>query len=391
MSDIAIFHDRLDLFGGGEAVCTATIEALQDEHELTVFTRALPPVAELDEFYGTTIDRSTVRFRTGRGRSSQRTLARLGEATDRRLGIALQSLRRAAFVRWVQRETRDADLVVSTAGEFPFEPPTVVYYHKHDLPATDTLDRGRRWLSALLTSGAGTARPDGAILANSDWTADRVARDYGTRPTVCYPPVDTTDLPAGRPWPERESGFVTVGRIAPEKNVLRNVEIVERLSERGHDVHLHIVGPAHDRRYTEQVERRASDLEFVTYEGKVDRDRLLSLLGSHRYGLHGREPEHFGIAVAEQVASGMLPFVPDSGGQREVVGELPALLYSSAEEAVDSISTVLDSGAEQDRLREQLPDVESAFGRERFRRTIRSVVDSVLAAERPAATPTAGS
>lgn len=378
MSTIAIFHDRLDLFGGGEAVATAAIEALQHEHDVTVFTRVVPDIAALNEFYGTEVDPAVVDFRTGRGRPSQRLLRRAGQTTDRVADIGLQSLRRAMFVRWVQRETRGADLVLSTAGEYPFEPPTVVYYHKHDLPAEGLVDGGRRRLSGLLTAGVDGPAPDGGMLANSEWTADRVERDHGRRPTVCYPPIDTSDLTGGRPWSERETGFVSVGRISPEKNVLRNVEIVRRLRERGHDVHQHIVGPMHDGEYGDRVTAVARDHEFVHLEGRVDRDRLVALLGRHRYGLHGRDPEHFGIAVAEMVASGMLPFVPDSGGQREIVAEQAPLLYSSVDEAVDGIAAVLSSEPSQQQLRAALPDVAERFGQAQFQRTLREVVSHAL-------------
>jgi hypothetical protein len=74
------------------------------------------------------------------------------------------------------------------------------------------------------------------------------------------------------------------------------------------------------------------------------------------------------------VASGTLPFVPDSGGQREVVGKQDALTYRSVADAVETIDRVLSDGTLERRLRQGLPDAERAFGHERFRETIRTVV-----------------
>jgi len=71
--------------------------------------------------------------------------------------------------------------------------------------------------------------------------------------------------------------------------------------------------------------------------GQPASERLVNLFGRHRWGLHGRKPEHFGIAVPEQVASEIVPFVPDCGGGREIVGEDPRLLYDSAGETISSV------------------------------------------------------
>lgn len=388
-ASIAVFHDRLDLFGGGEAVCVAAVEALQQTHDVTVFTRAQPPVAELNDYYGASVDPAAVAFESAEERALGRAGARAGDVAEATVGVGLQSLQRAAFVRWVRRRTRGFDLVLSTAGEHGFDPPTVVYYHKHDRPALDRADALRRRLAGLV-EGGGPAGPPAGLLANSAWTADAVAADYGVRPRVVYPPVDTRDLDGGLPWDERESGFVSVGRIEPVKKVLRNVEIVSRLRDRGHDVHLHLVGPTQDGDYGERVAAAAARRGFVHLEGRVERAELVRLLGRHRYGIHGREPEHFGIAVAEMVASGMLPFVPNCGGQREVVGRQDALCYDSVADAVAAIEAVIDSPERQRRLRASLPDVGTRFGREQFAVGLRAVVDEVLGGDRTGESRPAG-
>jgi glycosyltransferase involved in cell wall biosynthesis len=113
-------------------------------------------------------------------------------------------------------------------------------------------------------------------------------------------------------------------------------------------------------------------------EGKIPREHLVDLLTTHRYGIHGMEYEHFGIAVAEFLAAGMIPFVPNSGGQVEIVDRHDAVTYDSVDEVVAKADQVLSSPEQQWSIRSELPDVERRFGPERFKRQIQSVVAYAL-------------
>ncbi|ELY84389.1 group 1 glycosyl transferase [Natrinema gari JCM 14663] len=88
--------------------------------------------------------------------------------------------------------------------------------------------------------------------------------------------------------------------------------------------------------------------------------------------------EHFGMAVGELAAGGTIPFVPNGGGQREIVHEREELLYESADEAVEKIDHVLSDPELRRELRDQLGDIEERFGRKRFKRTIRETVEQTL-------------
>jgi glycosyltransferase involved in cell wall biosynthesis len=90
------------------------------------------------------------------------------------------------------------------------------------------------------------------------------------------------------------------------------------------------------------------------------------------------EYEHFGIAVAELVAGGTIPFVPNSGGQREIVNQLDDVTYNSVSDAVEKADTVLSDSESQKSIRKSLPNVKKRFGPERFKRAIREIVVEVL-------------
>ena len=80
------------------------------------------------------------------------------------------------------------------------------------------------------------------------------------------------------------------------------------------------------------------------------------------------------MAPAEMVRAGMIVWVPRGGGQMEIVGEEPLLLYDTEDEAADKMLRVLGSGAEQARLREYLAQHSQLFGADRFMGEMRAIV-----------------
>ena len=98
------------------------------------------------------------------------------------------------------------------------------------------------------------------------------------------------------------------------------------------------------------------------------------LMASHRYGIHGMREEHFGMAPAELARAGAIVWVPHGGGQMEVVGHEPALMYGSDEDAVAKITRTLADAGEQRRLRTRLAEVSDQFSTTNFVRQVRELV-----------------
>lgn len=374
MAHVAVAHTDLMAKGGAEAVAMNALEALQSDHEVTLLTLADPDFAALNDYFRT--DVSGVAVRTAdleRG-----LLDRLEDATD----LTLYNLRNALLNRFVAALSDRVDVVVSTDNELSVPGPLVQYVHtprfarlvvsKH-VGEDSFLDHAYDRLSYRIGGYDAEQIRGSRLLTNSSWMADVVQDAYGVRPAVVHPPVDTRGFDP-RPWEERERGFLTVGRLARYKNVEDNIEIVDRVRDRGHDVHLHLVGPAYDRGYYERLAELAAERPHVTLDGEVSRERLVELVCTHRYGLHGKRNEHFGMVVAEFVAGGALPFVPNNGGQRDIVNGRRELTYDTVDGAVDRIDRVLSDAALQEELLTDPAQVERRFGRERFHREMHAAV-----------------
>jgi glycosyltransferase involved in cell wall biosynthesis len=90
--------------------------------------------------------------------------------------------------------------------------------------------------------------------------------------------------------------------------------------------------------------------------------------------------EHFGIAVGEMVCAGCVVFVPNGGGQREVIGNQPALLYDSPADAVEKIAAVLADDDARRRCLDSLAGRAEALSVERFSGRVREIARDFLAA-----------
>lgn len=367
MARIAVLHNTLDFRGGADAVCVHTCAALAASHDVTLFTvSATTPEAVAAQF---DVDLD-VQVAAPPGAAAIATgFATLAPYTGPQL--AARSVLLRAFFR---RKADEFDLAVSTANELSLPLPSVQYLHfpqfnRHRTSAADSGRLDGLW-NRLAAPSQADFEKDVRLLANSSWTADVVAEIYGHRPAVCHPPVDPIE---GKPWEDREPGIVVLGRVAPDKRTLDAIRVVDGLQEAGYGVSCTVVGsaPSAYRDYVARVRDAVSERPYVSLETDVSRQRIRELLGRNRYGLNAKPAEHFGMAVAEYVAAGMLAFAPDEGGQVDVLDGDERLLFSDIDEAVALLRAAIDEDRRPTRP-------QNLFGRERFADEIRDHVAAVL-------------
>jgi glycosyltransferase involved in cell wall biosynthesis len=368
MARVAVLHNTLDGRGGADAVCLHVCEALQSRHDVTLFTLSRSALADLNRLFDTTATVPVVRP------PGTDLVCRAFEALPERFGPALAP-RSVLIQRYFARHADRFDAAVSTANEFSLPIPSVQYIHfpQFNRRATAAGSAGRLDPLWSRLAGLGDRRlpADVRLLANSAWTADAVEDVYGRRPTVRFPPVDP--LPDPRPWADRENGVVVVGRLAPDKRPLRAIRIVDGVRARGHDVHLHLVGSTSPiyADYGRRVADAAAGREYVHLDRDAPRSRIERLLETHRYGLNCKPREHFGMAVAEYVAAGMVAFAPDAGGQREVLASRPDQLFDSTDDAVATVAAAIEDDARPTLARDR-------YASDRFHAAIRDHVADAL-------------
>jgi glycosyltransferase involved in cell wall biosynthesis len=362
------------------------LQALKHDYALTVLTWEAVDLAGTNRFYGTSLEEGDFEVR----RPAWGVRAVLGLDPD---PASVQPM--AWLMRLTRRMRQRFDVVLTAATEeLDLGSPAIQYLHfphlnrfwpRYQPPA------GLSVAQRLRAMWKGRLRPwmwladysverfrRNVLLANSDWTAALVDELYGVRPRTIYPPVAVAST--GLPWERREDGFVCVGSLLPGKRMPWVIDVLARVREwSGADVRLHLVGPLSEHfSFVDDFYPRLRKLvkangSWVTLHENASRDGLLRLLASQRYGIHAQVDEHFGIAPAEMLAAGCIPFVHNSGGQVEIVGRNEQLTFTSAEEAVAKTSRVLTNPAVQTALRAELDARRELFSTARFVREIRDV------------------
>lgn len=371
---ILVIHPELTALGGGGCALTAyALQGLARHYAVDVLTRRPVDFASLDRMFGTRLVDATIENRVFAVASSLAwaTAPALCERV-RRAVTARECLRHAAERRYA--------LLVSTNEEVDFGPlaPGVQYVNwpltSRAIGASDV-----PWyhvspaLTALYRGAVGTIAPwDPArvgrnlTIANSEFSAAAVKSTYGVEPAILYPPVPGAfpDVP----WEERRPSFVCLGRLSiHEKDLLKVVEIVARVRARGHDVGLDLVGTFVTRPDLERLRAEAGARgAWLAVHVNLPREALIKLVSSRRYGLHGNAGEHFGIAVAECLRAGMVPFAPTLGGCAEILGRDTRFLYASVDEAVERIAAPLENPAIESEMRAFTRARRDLFTVERF-------------------------
>lgn len=217
---------------------------------------------------------------------------------------------------------------------------------------------------------------DDTFVANSRWSQHLLKEKLNIESLLVYPPV-SDDFPR-LPWDQREDGFVCVGRVLPEKRVDALVEILRKVRERGHSIHLHILGGIGESDFGRKIKDLGSlHRDWVFLEGKVEGARKKEMTSRHRWGIHGCTSEAFGIAVAEMVKAGVIPFVPNAGGQTEIVNSSD-LVYAADDEAVDKIDAILRDPSKQQSLRKHLEVAGEKFSNRSFMNGMLDIVSDFI-------------
>lgn len=363
--------------GGGEAVCVWFMQALVDKYNVTLFTNGDFNISELNEYFGTNLKRAD--FKVNK--------LNLPWFLDK--SFTLEMTKIAIAMRTIKRQKSNFDLIVSTFGEMDFGWQGIQYIHyprwSRDFLLQYT-DLGRRssWyrivhylyhkICAYITHFNNDAVRNNLTLVNSEWTGKRFKKTYNAEYIIVYPPIqnDFEQIP----WDKRENGFVCLSRLSSDKRILDTISIITRLKYKGYNVHLHIIGPTYKDDYVQRIKDKVSNCSYIKLEGKTSREKLCSIISRHKYGIHSARNEHFGIAVAELVLAGCIPFAHDSGGPKEILRNTNLLLFKDKEEAIDKISLVLDN--RQLQLLSGLRKNSTRFTKQSFQRKILKIITDYL-------------
>ncbi len=372
---ILLVQPSLQPPGGGNAVAAWMLEALKQENCVSVLTWTPIDLEPINRHFGTSLSPSDFTVYL-----AYPTLRRLMNLVP----LPLSLLKTNLLLNAGKKIKDEYDVIFTVNNEADFGRRGIQYVHFPWAyqPRSRTDLRWYHFSSTVVDtyyylcegiSGFSLDRmKQNLTLVNSDWTGGKVREIHGIGSTTLYPPVPGVFPPV--PWTEREDGFVCIGRISPEKELDKIIDILTGVRAQGRDVHLHIIGTSDNPSYYQRIRQRVQEnSSWIFLNENLSREELVRLVAQHRYGIHGMAEEHFGMAVAEMVRAGCVVFVPRGGGQKEIVAGEERLLYQTPAEAVTKIARALSDVGEQASLRDYLATRKDLFSPELFVRRIQDI------------------
>jgi glycosyltransferase involved in cell wall biosynthesis len=217
------------------------------------------------------------------------------------------------------------------------------------------------------------------VMTNSTWTAKYIREAYGNkRVYVVHPPVNVEELSSI--GGDRGRIVLTVSRMDWGKGVTEIPEVAKLVPE----AEFYLVGatgPASGP-VIRELERRAEELRNFHFETNVPRRRILELMSQASIYLHPPFAEHFGIAIAEAAAAGLVPVVyRDGGGWTDIVSRIDqGLGYMSVEEAAHIIRSLLNDPGRPKALSARAREVAKGFSYDRFKERLNEVIKELARA-----------
>lgn len=369
------------MMGGAESIALWMIEALKKDYSVTLITFSTLALDEVNRLYSTHLnfDEFTIQI-------PYKNTPLPGILTSH---YGYFTARQHLLLRYYKTIQREFDLAIGAFNEMDMGLPGIQYLNspmfgiEHEkgrsvLGYPDSpLRRLYHRIFERISDFSCERMKSNLSVGNSKWTAQFFSEIYHMDVGVLYPPV-ILDVPE-IPWQKRENGFVCVSRIVPEKKIERAIEIIEKVRERDFDVTLRLISSNYEPEYREKIIKLQSvRSSWVHIDEHLSRTELAEIIARHRYGLHVRDNEQFGISVAEIVRAGCIPFVPASGGPQEIVGDNPALKYLNTNDAVEKICAVLSSSTLQTDLQNQLVLRKNLFSPEKFHDGLIALVEQAL-------------
>ena len=343
MTRAVVIHYSLNLCGGGERVCLYTIQVL---NELGV---------DVDLITG----EKTLWYKVQR-------LIDVPVKISREIVVSRKLVQKFSIYNklWTSYRVlsicRKYDLTVNTSHETLLVPADVVYVHfPHIIFLKDTYEYwhslSKYYSSALWRmyfepyrlgmEALSESVKNSILIANSTYTAEKVRKYIRSKVFIIHPPVQVEKYIKLSENEDRKDVVITIARYTREKNL----ELIPVVASRCRDLTFIIAGSVHSEDSMKILRkllymREKLNLKNLKLLVNVPENLKIRLLSIAKLYLHPMIGEHFGIAVVEAMASGLVPIVHKSGGTWIDILEYGkyGLGYETVDECVEAIYRALE-------------------------------------------------
>jgi len=373
MAKIGIIHHSLNSCGGGELLSLTIAKVLREHgHEILYYTTQKTDWSYVKLVLGVSFKPDSEKY--------------IFEIKIPYFGIYQRLI--AGFFN---RAVKECDLVINTHGDvMPFVNADITYMHYPTFSLWYLNPVNVKYLKSLFwktyfipyyTVQKHLIRKiTGLILTNSKFSQKAIWKHVNRKSIVVYPPVNIKPYVKVSKNVKREDIVVTVGRFTPEKKYEDILEIASKTPK----IKYVIIGSVSNKlnkQYFNKIRSMASRLKLrnvflmpnLPFEGK------LKILGKAKVYLHTMVNEHFGIAIVEGMAAGLVPVVHMSGGAWEDILDGKQGVHGYAFRVIDEAAEYIENLVSNESLRREIVLNNSEyvwkFSSETFREKVVRIVE----------------
>ncbi|MEM2291969.1 MAG: glycosyltransferase [Nitrososphaerota archaeon] len=381
MTRIGVVHTSLNSLGGAEKLCIETIRSLKEVgFSVDLIVNKKTDIGKIKTVFGSFA------------------------YPDREIVIHPSVPWRTIYSRFVQWFLRDFlyvsklrgnyDLMINTKPLLPITFADVMYMHFFSFPGSLEVYY-EKYKNALMkvykiphdvmiglsaeTFNKSKFKP--IVMTNSHFSKQVIMEHLDVKPIVVYPPVNVEKyLPLSK-HKERRNFILTISRIEEGKGL----DIIPEIAKKVSGAKFVIIGSVSSGVYFYhlcKLIRNMGVADKITIIPNANENVKKALLAQAKIFLHPMKYEHFGIAIVEAMAAGLVPLVNKTGGPWTDILDYKQGVYGYAFEEVDSCGTFIAEILKDNNLRREVAEraIERSryFNDKTFRNKLIDVVERLL-------------
>ena len=211
----------------------------------------------------------------------------------------------------------------------------------------------------ILKYGYWNLMRNSTVITNSEFSRRAIVNAFGMNNIyILSPPIDIETFrnvaSMSNGDDERNDIVLVISRIAPHKKIENAIKLAKILKDNKIGKGMKIVGNLYDYffDYYYELKHMVLDLgltDYITFEINASLAKLLYIIGESRVYFHPMVGDHFGMAVVEAIAAGLIPVVPNEGGPTEFVPR--EYQFNTIEQAAEIITYVFNHLPKTERIK----------------------------------------
>jgi glycosyltransferase involved in cell wall biosynthesis len=211
----------------------------------------------------------------------------------------------------------------------------------------------------ILKYGYWNLMRNSTVITNSEFSHRAIVNAFGMNNIyILSPPIDIETFrnvaSMSNGDDERNDIVLVISRIAPHKKIENAIKLAKILKDNKIGKGMKIVGNLYDYffDYYSELKHMVLDLgltDYITFEINASLAKLLYIIGESRVYFHPMVGDHFGMAVVEAMAAGLIPVVPNEGGPTEFVPR--EYQFNTIEQAAEIITYVFNRLPKTERIK----------------------------------------